>query len=248
MKTRPYRYTRAIFPGVVTVIALIGFLFVYPLLIRTTVAPMHWKGLPFAAPFLCFGFITALAAMGLLKTGPTILITICSMALLTGFSVCYAFYLSMDLATTTVTDTQSYEKALKLLQYPNRPETGQFPAAIPADAQNVYFAYTPAFVQGSERLCLKFETTPDAIRSYRETYEKKASWMGNPNRCDTASTGIYPSAAALFDYASDGIPPDLILYVTYSRPYRPGDWNHGVTSFVAISEARNEILFSYENS
>lgn len=239
---------RAIFPGVVAVISLAAFLFLYQLLIRTTVAPMQWKGLPFAVPFLCFVLIAALAAAGKLRMGPTVILTILTMVLLTGSSACYAFYLSMEIASTPVTDSQRYEKALTLLQYPNYPETSQFPSVIPEEAKQVYFLYSPAFLQGSERLCLKFETTPEALRAYRESVEKRAVWMGNPDQCDTQTTGVYPGAASVFDYATDGIPPDLTLYVTYSKPSRHHDWNHGTTSFVAISEARNEILFSYQRS
>lgn len=31
------------------------------------------------------------------------------------------------------------------------------------------------------------------------------------------------------------------------KPYKPGDWNHGELSLVAISEQRNEIIFLAED-
>jgi hypothetical protein len=224
----------------------ICFVALYRLVITRPVAPFYLKGLWFGLPVLCFAAIVALAITGNLGDFAANIISALIIAPCILFSVGYLSYLSVEAATTEITNIQYYNRTLHAVGYPNIPGTSHFPGQIPKDAQNIQFSYHQAMAQGGEELHLKFTVDADQMNQYKAQFLKKASWIGFPRNCETEETGIHESFLYVFDYEKE-LPRDLTLYLMYSKPYRQNDWNHGKLGLAAISEENNEVFFLFED-
>jgi len=201
-------------------------------LTQKTIQQYYWEGLLFALPFVCFGIVTFLTVSGNLKKVTSTAITLILITVL-GFTsivklVSIAFETSME-----ITDISKYERVLSFTGDPNDPLTNFFPEKIPDDARNIEFSYIPAFMH----LSLRFETDKASIEKYSNKFSNKAIWIGKPDGSEAEKYGVI----SVFDYKD--LPSDLTIYVIYSRPYHPNDWNHGARSLIAISKQKNEILF-----
>lgn len=237
----------ALFPASITVISFVLFIIVYLLVTMTVAEPYYLTGLLFAVPFCCFAIITGLTAVGKLKGFASKAITYHLIFALGLVSLFLFVSLSIDAATTTTTDLTKYERVLKLSGYPNDRLTKYFPDKIPDDAENVHFSYNPAFMQGGEEFSLKFKTSTKTTQTYIKRISNKASWVGKPNAPDSEKYGIFTGSLNAFYRDHTEMPADLTIYVMYSKPYHPDDWNHGENSLVAISQEKNEILFRAED-
>jgi hypothetical protein len=236
-------FKKAPFPASMTVISFALFMLVYWFLTQTTVKPFYLQGLLFAIPFICFAIISIFTSLGTLNIFNSTIITIIVMITCSVALGSILFYLAVEAATTGTTDINQYEKVLKLTHYPKDPLIRYFPEQIPENAEEVQFCYNPAFLQGGENFALKFKTDPDSINQYIYSISAKAKWIGESNASDAEKYGIFERTLYIFDWGDERPPSDLVIYVTYSRPYQPDDWNHGERSLIAISKERNEVLF-----
>lgn len=236
-------FQKAPYPAVISAISLGLFGIVYGLDLLTAMEPHYFSGLIFAVPFACFAVVTYLTYKEELKELSSLIITSVLIGILS-WAMFLAFIGSVfDAAMTITTDDTKYERALRLSSFSYALLENSFPEKIPDDAQDVYFSYQPAFLQGGENLALKFKTDADTIDHYIEEFSEKAEWIGKNRDSQASQHGVFTGTLDIFNYAASGLPYDLTIYVLMSRPYQPGDWNHGVLSLVAISEKADEILF-----
>lgn len=107
------------------------------------------------------------------------------------------------------------------------------------------FRYTPRFLQGGECLGLKFKTDSDSIENYIRELSKRAKWIGISGDAQAEENGIFLGTFSDLNYSD--LPEDFIIYLIYSKPYQPDNWNHGKLSLAAISQQRNEVIFLAED-
>ena len=112
---------------------------------------------------------------------------------------------------------------------------------------NIVFRYNPAFLQGGENFELKFETDSYSIKNYINKFSKNAKWIGKSNDSKAEENGIFSGIFGNLGLGYGDLPEDYTIYLINSKPYRPGDWNHGTLSLAAISEQKNEIIFYAEH-
>jgi hypothetical protein len=164
--------------------------------------------------------------------------------LVLGFAALFGLIaLSFDAATTVITDIGKYERVLKLTGYPKNKLTKYFPDKIPDNAKNIVFSYNYAFLQGGENFNLKFKTDSDYIEDYIYILSRKVKWTVNDS--EVVKKNILSGGFYVFSYPD--LPEDFTIYVIYSKPYHPGDFNHGELSLAVVSKKRNEIIFLAED-
>ncbi len=210
------------------------------------VTPCYWAIALFAVPFITFGAITYFTAKARISTSLSAIISgwlIVSFGIL---AVCLFAFIILDSATTTTTDVSRYKQALTQMGYPSN-LTNAFPPEIPEKAENIKFSYHPAFGQGGEQLTLRFETDADAVRSYQQFLTEAAVWFGQAGDKVGERYGIFDGTLNIFFDGRNKLPDDLVIYVVFSEPYRPNNWNHGELSFVGISEETLEVMFYAED-
>lgn len=238
-------FKNAPFSSIMTIISFMLFIEVYWLLTVKSIKPYYFEGLIFAVPFVCFGIITLFTLRGKLKLISSSIITGALIYLLGFVSIFALVFISVDAATTSTTHLDKYERALKMRGYPKNSLIKNFPDKIPDSAKNIVFNYNPAFLQGGENFDLKFEADSDSIKRYTNEFSQKAKWMGKAGDSEAEENGIFIGAFNTFGYMN--LPEDFIIYLIDSKPYKPGNWNHGELSLVAISDQRNEIIFLAED-
>ena len=238
-------FRTAAFPAVMTVITFLLFVAVYLFVTVTAVEPYYFAGLLFAVPSFCFGVVTYFTAAGKLKKVASSVITGVAILVL-GIASLYGFMLlSFTAATTTTTDVGKYERVLRLSNYPENALIHFFPDKIPDGAKDVVFRYHPAFLQGGENFELDFKTDADSIRGTVEKFSSKAKWTGKPGDAETKENGI--TSVSFSELGYQDLPVDFTIYLVNSKPYRPGNWNHGTVSLAAVSKQRNEIIYHAED-
>lgn len=192
-------FNQALFPAIMTVISLFGFILFYGIELLTTIEPHYGRGLIYAVPFVCFALVTYLTQAGRLKTGPSLIVT----GVLIGglsFLMLIAFaWLMFDTAMQVTTDIKKYERALALCSFSADMLADVFPEEIPADAQGVRFSYNPAFLQGGENLALQFKTGPDTIARYTQKFSAAAEWSGREYDPEAEAHGVSIGTTDFFD-------------------------------------------------
>ena len=235
-------FSEALFPAIMTVVSLVLFIAIYGLELLTAIQPQYLKSLIFVIPAVCFAIVTYLTQRRWLKELPSLIIT----SVLIGVLSCVmfiAFIISVfDAATTTTTDVKRYGRALQLSSFSGSILESCFPEKVPADAEDVYFYYRPAFLQGGEDLALKFKTTPEALDAYAQKFSEMAEWIGKEGDPKADENGVFGGTVDFFD-RSYNWHYNATVYVLSSRSYKPGDWNHGERYLVAIKDKNCEILF-----
>ena len=209
---------------------------------QTLIQPYYLAGLLFALPFLCFAGLTVLTVRRNLKAMSVLL----SVLLLAACGISMGgtlLFISIDAATTEVTDIAAYERVLKRSHYPHQLLERCFPSKIPANAANVKFLHRPAMGQGGKDTALQFETDASSLRSYEEIFSKKAVWAGRDSDAAAAEHGVFASALHPFDHPDIDDANRYNVYVMFSQPYLPENWNHGEYSLVAVNEQENKLLF-----
>ncbi|WNX85360.1 hypothetical protein RWV98_03545 [Agathobaculum sp. NTUH-O15-33] len=68
-------------------------------------------------------------------------------------------------------------------------------------------------------------------------------WSGRDSDAAAAEHGVYAGALHPFDRPDTDAAKRYDVYVMFSKPYLPGNWNHGEYSLVAVSEQENKLLF-----
>lgn len=236
---------RSLFPAIAALVSLVFFIIIYSAIMRTVIDPHYLMSLLLAIPFVLFGLIFILAVKDKISSATS---NITTGILIIPLAIAMAFILlffSLDAATKTTTDINRYERALKLSNFPSPLVEHSFPDTIPAKAENILFKYHPALGQGGEVIALKYETDPQSIKEYIEVFSKKAKWVGKASDSEADKHGVSPGTLSAFGYTYD-MQNDYTVFVLYSQPSMPDNWNHGQRSLVAINEDSNEILFHAE--
>lgn len=238
-------FKKALFPAIMTTISFVLFIVVYLLVTMRSINPYYLEGLIFGLPFILFGLITFFTARGQLKNVTSILITVILIIVMGIGSFLTFIFISIDAATTETRDIGKYERVLKLKNYPKNFLIENFPNEIPNNGENISFGYNPAFLQGGEILGLRFQTDSNSIDNYTNEFSKKAKWIGKSGDVEVQENGIFLNSFEFLGY--EYLPKDFKIYVIYSKAYKPGDWNHGEFSLVAINKQKDEIIFLMED-
>lgn len=242
---RSFSFRNAIFPAITTIFFYLFFITAYLYVNVTAIESYYFAGLVFAIPFICFGMVTYFTGIGKLKTANSTIITIL-LIIVSAIAMYFAFmFISMDAATTTITDISKYERVLRLNDYPENLLISHFPEKIPDNAKKIVFSYNPTFGMGGENFNLKFEIDSSYINNYIHQFSKNAKWIGKADDSDAEENAIYSST--FYGVGYDKLPKDFTIYLVDSRSYGPVKWNHGMLSLVAISKERNEIIFIAES-
>lgn len=241
MKTLATFFRKAPFPAVMTVLSLILFLGIYYFCTLGSSVPLYGEGLVFIIPFLCFGTITFLTGRGDMKPSFSSALTGILIVVLPVAMFFVLVFVSLDAATTTITDVGSYQRVLRHTGYPDNALIRHFPEEIPKNAKDPAFRYHPAVLQGGEDFELRFDTDPASLRQYAGEFSTKAKWIGKSSDPDAEQNGIVDGEFEIFPAGS--LPENFTVYVFDSEPYRPNDWNHGKLSLAAVSGQKNQVLF-----
>lgn len=236
-------FRKAAFPCCMAVLSFVCFIVLYAVVIAIPFKDFHLQGLMFVIPFFCFVTITIFALSGKLNAKTSAIVTIAAICVSLVLSTFLLFYLLFQSAERNTTDCKEYERALSLAGYPRNQAVNFFPQGIPEQAQDAKFSYQSSF--GGEKLSLLYRVKVDAIQSVRRGYASRATWVGELAQLDAKESGIMSESFAALEDASGNLPKDLTIYLMYSKPYKPNDWNHGETGFVAVSEQNSRILYSY---
>lgn len=235
-------FKQAPLPASLTILSFALFLAAYWIVTQMFIQPYYWAGLLFSLPFFCFAGLTLLTVRRELKAMSVLL----SVLLLIAFGISMGgtlLFISIDAATNEITDIAAYERVLKRSHYRNQLLERCFPSKIPENAANVKFLHRPAMGQGGKDTALQFETDASSLKSYEEIFSKKAVWSGRDSDAAAAEHGVYAGALHPFDRPDTDAAKRYDVYVMFSKPYLPGNWNHGEYSLVAVSEQENKLLF-----
>lgn len=120
-----------------------------------------------------------------------------------------------------------------------------FPAEIPKTAQEVVVQYDSTMV--GTGLSLQYTVQEAELPSLIRSLTQRAIWVGTPNENVSQESGIVEGACPSLQDSEGKLPKDLKFYLMHSKPSKPQDWNHGEVGFVALSESRKVVLYSYEH-
>lgn len=234
-------FQQAPVPAVFTTLSVLFFLFFFYLVTAKAVEPYYFPGLGFLLPFICYGIIYKLEARKLIGKNTSHAISFI-MALVLSILMLFLFLiLSIHASTSEYNNPTLYERILKVNGYPKNNNLEHFPAAIPDGAKNILFHYNPAFLQGGEIFSLRFEGDAADLAAYEKEILKSGKTL-------VPTANIYEISQGMFSYAGYyNLPEDFTIYVFISKPYKLGDWNHGMVSLCAISTLRREIIFYSHN-
>lgn len=232
-KKKKLNFKKAVFPGIMTLLAFISFLYVYWLLTYRSIHPFYLRGLFFALPFILLGVISYLTAQGKIKWIVSTVISLLFSIVFVITSLYGLRILSFEAARIDTSNLENYERVLRLS---NESLTEHFPKKIPSDAKNVEMIHRSPFVQAGEKFQLSFQGDAEEIKDYQKTFEKEAIKVGTIKEIEEQM---------VFDHSA--ISFNSLVYLFVSEPYEANNWNHGKYSLAAIDEQNHEIIFLMED-
>lgn len=232
---------KAVFPFVMTVLSLLGFLSLYWWINVISISYKFLSGLVFSIPFFTYLFLTFLTLKLKIKAkAANILIAV----LIPVFAITMLFallFLSIKEATTITTDPNKYERVLKLTHYPQNEITKHFPESIPEIAEDVKFSYNPQFLQGGENFTLGFKADVSYVKDMIQEYQSSCQFIGNAAE-DLEAYGFFSHPTNRY-FEDSNIPASFDVYVIDSKPDHPDDFNHGMKYGFLVSQSRDEIVY-----
>ncbi len=215
----------------------------YYMVTQRAVTPFYAAGIGFFVPFLIFLITLIHAARGGFTVTPfypvavilVVVSVVCSLALL--------LVISVRASTQAVTDVEQYERILALSDSRDGLMRRSFPAAVPADAEDVSFLYQPALGQGGESAVLSYQASEETIQAYEKYFDGTAVWVGRESDPQADDYGIFDGTLSGLGSDEEELSGDFMLYVMVSRPAQPDDWNHGKRNIVAIDREHLKIVF-----
>ena len=238
-KSKGLKIERSVFPIIMTAFSLIFFLVVYSTVNKFSIKTYYYEGLIFALPLVCFSLVSVLCYKSKINAGSSAAMSISLAIILSLIMLVTLAIIIIDSATAVVTDIESYDRVKKLSGLPDYLTVDCLPNKIPDNAEDIMFRYNSAFGD----IALKYKADEKTIKTYAAKYKSKAKWIGKADDSDASKYGVIDGTLNIFDYSKTGLPEGYVIYIIYSRPYHPNDWNHGERSLVAIDETDNEILF-----
>ena len=216
----------ALYPTIMSACALLCFIVVI-IVFAGVVQPLWGRMLLLILPALILGAVALFAAKGKLGVSATTIWTTILSIVLFPASVFYVFPLGIWTATTTTTDIQYYSRAYAQIDEKDVVEE-IFPEAIPADATDIVFTYTPQFLQGGEVFELSYITTNEEISEWTTLLKSEAEWIGLNSEWYTEN-----------NWSFDGVEA-----IRYQLDW-DGGFNHGEMCYVLIDENTCRITFYY---
>ena len=216
----------ALFPLILGILALLCFLLA-ALLISSAVQPPWGRTLLLLLPSIVLGGIAFLSRKGILGDRSTLVLTSVMTVVFLLLSVFYFFLLAIWTATTETTDTKYYARAYERIKEEESVRE-LFPAALPEDAEDVSFLYTPQFLQGGEVFQLSYRTTEDKIAEWIGRLEQAAVWIGTNEEWHRTHNSVFSGRDS-----------------TRYQLYWDGGFNHGKISYVLIDQSDCRIEFFY---
>jgi len=237
--------TEKIIINTLLILSILIFLFLYYNLTFKCVNRYWFEGLIFGIPSLILLAIAYLfyqkEISGKVAISFSIIILIASIIVL---SIAFMVIVITDL-TSEVTDIKEYKRILNLEVYDEM--LYQFPKEVPKNAENVKFFYRPQFLQGGMQMELKMTLDEQIINSYIVNFKDKCKQIINIDNkevlWDLDNVGIF----TLGDHVvEERIEKGFTIYLLESEPYKTNNWNHGYVIFIAVNDAKTEILFQSE--
>lgn len=233
-----------VFPAIMTVLAFICFAAVYFIFTFFPVTPQYLKALVFAVPFAVLFTVTLCAYFGRLSgKAANILTGVLSPVFIIGSALLFIM-LYFFACTDTVQDAAMYERVLARSSVDDCC-SGLLPRHIPDNAEDVFFYYTPQFLQGGECFMLSFKTDDATLDFYEEKLAENAIWSGTYRQARSADKNVlYPRHKGL----DSGVLPDTyVMYLLAASPEDGSGYNHALSYSVTVSRQTKEIIFHYEH-
>jgi len=221
------KHKYALYPIIMSICALFCFIVVL-IIFSSAVQPLCGRMILLILPALLLGIIAFCAAKGKLGESATTIWTTVLVIVLFLASVFYVSILSVWTATTTTTDIKYYSRAYAQISGEDGVKK-VFPKSIPADADDITFAYSPQFLQGGEVFELSYRTTDKKLTEWTALLKNESEWIGSNQAWHTEN-----------NWSFHGI--DTMRY----QLDWDGGFNHGEMCYVLIDEEIGRITFCYE--
>lgn len=144
------------------------------------------------------------------------------------------FY-SFKKQTTVITDIDKYPKIISRWKKSAPEIVAHFPNEIPSEASDVYFYFSPCFLQADGHIELMFKTQTDTIDTYHKKFKEIAtqSYKGGHHHPIYTYKNI--------DEKSFGLPEDF--EIMFFQPDPENTPEHKPEYGVVISKKENIIIF-----
>ena len=221
---------KALFPGIMAILALLAFVLAVWILYSATVVPAWGLWLLLLIPAAVFGGIWILSRKEILSTKAANIVTGVLVPVFLIGGIVFSLILLFRSALATVTDPAYYGKVHSL--YKNSEWTEFFPDTIPEDAENVRFSYYPQFMQGGSEFFLSYNTD-----SFPEEWKEKAVWHGTKEeyeKTEYAKNGLLIPRWDEFSGAE--------LWLIGETGYN-GGYNHGKTAYLLTRD--NTVVYYF---
>ncbi len=226
-----FEFKKALFPGVMAVLAFVCFAFVYWFLTACSIEPLFFLGLIFIIPALVFTLIAGLAGKGKLNNSVTIIFTVILIPVFMIASFFSIFIIGLSQTSVTITDASRYERTMKMGGFSRKEVLKIFPEKIPKGASNVDFYYNESSWQEYDQtVVLRFSANQSTISSYIQQFNEITAPEESEN-----TKNVFDRVGNA--YIKD-LPSDYAVYVIINE----GNHNRKVSA-VSISQERNEIIF-----
>ncbi len=216
----------AIYPIIMSICALFCFIAIAIWFSQAVQPP--WGGIMLLImPALLLGILAFFAAKGKLTALAIWIWTTVLAVVLFLASALYVPVLTVWTATTTTTDIGYYHRAYAQIGEVDGVKA-VFPRAIPADAEDISFTYSPPFLQGGEVFELSYTTTTEKLVEWAERLTGESEWIGSNQAWHTEHNWFLSDADA-----------------TRYQLLWDGGYNHGEICYVLIDENAGRITFYY---
>lgn len=231
-------FQKATLPFLLTTFAFLVFIFAFLFILLMLPHTSYLFSLYFLIPVLIFSAITILTYKNKIKKIVLFILCIVLSALFVYFTINSTLYLIFYECTYVTTDIKQYKITMKNYGYPHNEFLSHFPESIPDHALNIHFYEEPKFMQNRSSIFLLFDTTVDDVLYYKSIYSDKAINLHAENKSNYCLPEVFQEAIGY-----NILPDDFEIYVLGSNPSELGDWNHGYSYGIAVSEKRRQILF-----
>jgi hypothetical protein len=169
---------------------------------------------------------------------------------LSALQIVFVMWLMLTIFPNEVTKVSKYEEIRHELWH-NPKLVAHFPDKIPADANDIRLSYLPGGLQGGAWFQVKMTLPEDRISQLFEEFDLKKvkSFQGGGSHDHENSEGGMPttlfrtsesdSRDSSENFVGERFPEDFVIMVLGTS----GNWHHGKSQGVAMSKARNQIVY-----
>lgn len=151
--------------------------------------------------------------------------------------------------TTVITDIGSYNKVMRIYNYPSAKVVSHFPKTIPSYAKDISFFQIPQFLQGGDEIYLAYSVSNEEFNALTKEYKDKAKHIvSSKGEIDSLGNKVYiPGGVYTTLNINLNEKNDFSIFIIDSVPYEPGNWNHGKSYGTAINKTTGFVLYWFEN-